>query len=378
MFPAKILFIGEYIGFLGGIERYACQTALELRRNGFEVFYSGTAEAKDARSFSAAFSGVISREESTVDKNYSLVVLHKLCPPEYLETLRRTYGERLVFFAHDHDAYCPRRHYYTPFGRTNCRRNFSFPRCAVCSALSNPKGRTRSAGESAKLLAELRGHRAVVISNFMRENLAKNGFSKSNIFLVPPFVDYVERRKSFFKDGVLRILFLGQLIKGKGVDLLLEAAARLKIPFELTIAGDGSDADNLKKLAAKLELSQKAKFAGWVSDTSALFGNADLLAFPSRWQEPFGLVGLESISRGVPAVGFAVGGVGEWLKDSVSGFTVPERDTLRFAAAMEKFFDGGDSALALRLGESSADFAERNFSRSEFLKSFKILLESQK
>ena len=376
MRPAKILFIGEYIGFFGGIERYAYQTALELRRNGFEVFYSGTTEAKDAPVFSAAFSGVLSREESVVDKNYSLVVLHKLCPFEYLETLRRNYGERLVFFAHDHDVYCPRRHYYTPFGRTNCRRSFSRPRCAVCAALSNPKGRTRSVCESAKLLAELRGHRAVVISNFMRENLANNGFAKPDVFLVPPFAESVERRKSFFKDGVLRILFLGQLIKGKGVDLLLEAAVRLKIPFELTIAGDGSDAGNLKKLAAKLELSEKAKFASWVSDTSALFENADLLAFPSRWQEPFGLVGLESISRGVPAVGFAVGGVGEWLKDSVSGFSVPERDTAQFAAAIEKFFNGGNSSLALRLGESSADFAERNFSRSEFLKSFKNLLES--
>lgn len=373
---AKILFIGEYIGFFGGIEHYAYQTALELRRNGFEVFYSGTTEAKDAPVFSGAFSGVLSREESVVDKNYSLVVLHKLCPFEYLETLRRNYGERLVFFAHDHDVYCPRRHYYTPFGRTNCRRSFSRPRCAVCAALSNPKGRTRSVGESAKLLAELRGHRAVVISNFMRENLANNGFAKPDVFLVPPFAESVERRKSFFKNGVLRILFLGQLIKGKGVDLLLEAAVRLKIPFELTIAGDGSDAGNLKKLAAKLELSEKAKFAGWMSDTSALFENADLLAFPSRWQEPFGLVGLESISRGVPAVGFAVGGVGEWLKDSVSGFSVPERDTAQFAAAIEKFFNGGNSSLALRLGESSADFAERNFSRSEFLKSFKNLLES--
>ncbi len=372
---AKILFIGEYIGFFGGIERYAYQTALELRRNGFEVFYSGTTEAKDAPVFSAAFSGVLSREESVVDKNYSLVVLHKLCPFEYLETLRRNYGERLVFFAHDHDVYCPRRHYYTPFGRTNCRRSFSRPRCAVCAALSNPKGRTRSVGESAKLLAELRGHRAVVISNFMRENLANNGFAKPDVFLVPPFAESVERRKSFFKDGVLRILFLGQLVKGKGVDLLLEAAVRLKIPFELTIAGDGSDAGNLKKLAAKLGLAEKTKFAGWVSDTSALFENADLLAFPSRWQEPFGLVGLESISRGVPAVGFAVGGVGEWLKDSVSGFSVSGRDTAQFAAAIEKFFNGGDSSLALRLGESSADFAERNFSRSEFLKSFKNLLE---
>lgn len=376
MRPAKILFIGKYIGFFGGIERYAYQTALELRRNGFEVFYSGTTEAKDAPVFSAAFSGVLSREESVVDKNYSLVVLHKLCPFEYLETLRRSFGERLVFFAHDHDVYCLRRHYYTPFGRTNCRRSFSHPRCAVCAALSNPKGRTRSVGESAKLLAELRGHRAVVISNFMRENLANNGFAKPDVFLVPPFAESVGRRKSFFKNGVLRILFLGQLIKGKGVDLLLEAAARLKIPFELTIAGDGSDACNLKKLAAKLGLSEKTKFAGWVSDTSALFENADLLAFPSRWQEPFGLVGLEAISRGVPAVGFAVGGVGEWLKDSVSGFSVPERDTAQFAAAVEKFFDGGDSSLALRLGESSADFAERNFSRAEFLKSFKILLES--
>ncbi len=50
---------------------------------------------------------------------------------------------------------------------------------------------------------------------------------------------------------------------------------------------------------------------------------ADLLAVPSVWPEPFGLVGLEAGCVGLPAVAFAVGGISDWLRPGVSGELAP-------------------------------------------------------
>jgi glycosyltransferase involved in cell wall biosynthesis len=50
---------------------------------------------------------------------------------------------------------------------------------------------------------------------------------------------------------------------------------------------------------------------------------ADLLAVPSVWPEPFGLVGIEGGCVGLPAVGFAVGGIPDWLTPGVSGELAP-------------------------------------------------------
>ena len=67
------------------------------------------------------------------------------------------------------------------------------------------------------------------------------------------------------------------------------------------------------------------RFTGWLgpSERSAAFAEVDLLVVPSLWPEPFGLVGPEAASAGVPALAFDVGGIREWLTDSVNGRLVP-------------------------------------------------------
>ena len=49
----------------------------------------------------------------------------------------------------------------------------------------------------------------------------------------------------------------------------------------------------------------------------------DLLAVPSLWPEPFGLVGLEAGCVGLPSVGFAVGGIPDWLIPGETGELAP-------------------------------------------------------
>ena len=71
-----------------------------------------------------------------------------------------------------------------------------------------------------------------------------------------------------------------------------------------------------------------ASFPGWLTGetrASALRA-ATLVAIPSLWPEPFGLVGLEAAAYGVPAVAFDTGGIREWLRDGESGRVVGTRD----------------------------------------------------
>jgi glycosyltransferase involved in cell wall biosynthesis len=124
-----------------------------------------------------------------------------------------------------------------------------------------------------------------------------------------------------------QVLVIGRLTGLKGIDVLIRAiptAARvLKRPLRLTVAGTGECLGALKALAKRCGV--EADFKGWVSteERLALMRSADLLAVPSTWPEPFGVVGIEAGSMGLPAVAFDVGGIGDWLIPGVSGELAP-------------------------------------------------------
>jgi glycosyltransferase involved in cell wall biosynthesis len=128
-------------------------------------------------------------------------------------------------------------------------------------------------------------------------------------------------------ESPLRVLFLGRMTRLKGGDVLIRAAARAStdagVRIALTLAGEGPQRDEWRNLAERLGVD--ATFPGWVSEPErdALFGVADVLAVPSVWPEPFGLVGPEAGACGVPAVAFDVGGISDWLRDGENGWLIP-------------------------------------------------------
>jgi len=82
-----------------------------------------------------------------------------------------------------------------------------------------------------------------------------------------------------------------------------------------------------------------------------LYKAARVVVVPSRWPEPFGMVGLEAMSHGRPVVGFNVGGISDWLEDARTGILVPEQDTTAFAQALEQII--GDQELANLMGRNA-------------------------
>ena len=357
----NILYIGKYNGIVGGIERYMQKSAELLRRNGFTVHYLYTENGgREQETFANAFESIA--EFSPSDNLLStadLVIIHNIISPEFLKTLP---GKKTFFFAHDHNIYCQRHHYYTPLGRRNCHRKYNKFLCRICSLGRN----------EAPPLAEYRKFPALVLSDFMADNLRKNGFEK--VVKLPAFIRTVKKERSFMPDGVLRILFLGQLIRGKGADLMLKTLAKLDIPFTCIIAGDGNDRKMLEKMVDKFKLRNKVHFVGFVSDPENLWENCDVFFFPIRWQEPFGLVGLEAMAHGVPAVAWDRGGVQEWLVDNQNGFAVQEGAAAE--SALKRMFDHPEHFN--RMSRNGIKMAEEKFSEEMFIKKFNELCEVRK
>jgi len=377
----KILFLGVKAGFEGGIERYMYAVSCLLRGNGYEVTGAFSGPGRNAETFGAGFDSIIDREDALASASeFDLAALHKPCSPDELERLREAFGSRLVFWAHDHDIYCPRRYYYTPFGRRNCHRSCSRLHCTGCAFLAAP-GKWQGGGFLGQLrfllrdvprrLAELRGIDTVVISDFMRSNLLNNGFVPEKVHLIPPFIRVVPEVFRRPAEGEFRLLFLGQLLRGKGCDLFLEMLRLLGGPFRATIAGDGNDRAMLEAKCREYGLGDRVRFLGWHSDPESLFAEHDAAVFPFRWQEPFGLCGLEAAAHGLPVVAFDLGGVREWLVDGKTGFAVPPFDVAALAAAVGKLRE--EPALRREMGENGRRLAVERFSPERFLSAFETL-----
>lgn len=367
---AEVLFVGEYTGFVGGIERYMAQSSRILSRHGHRVSLLAGKPARGEAEFRRAFAAVLETEELFCTRPpFDLVVVHKLHSPQLLARLRRHY--RLAIFVHDHEYYCPGGAYYRPLGRRNCDRAYGFFGCELCNA-----ARRLRRGSFLDAFAFRRRWRAIrqseafiVISGFMRELLIRQGIAPEKIALVPPVIEPAAPAAPSLSSPPL-LLSVGQLIRGKGVDQLLRALPLVKGDWQLEILGDGKDAPLLRRLAAPF--GDRVRFHGWCDDPAQWYQRARLMVLPWRWQEPFGLVGPEALAHGVPLVGFAVGGVGEYLLPGETGLAVPPGDLPALAGAIDSLLR--DPEEARRLGEAGRQLVARKFSETAFMAGWNTLL----
>jgi glycosyltransferase involved in cell wall biosynthesis len=211
------------------------------------------------------------------------------------------------------------------FGAT-CLLHF-YPR--RCGGL-NPRTMWRQFRTQRQRFQLLVRYRAVVtLSEHIRREYLRHGVPEDRVVRIRPCIQ--QRASPREEEAVAtpptswRVLFCGRMDRLKGAHVLLRAAAelprRLGRSVHLTFAGDGPERAALEDLARAHSPGLHVAFLGWVGQErlSELLRETHLLAVPSLWPEPFGLVGLEAALYGVPAVAFAVGGIPEWLHDGVNG-----------------------------------------------------------
>jgi glycosyltransferase involved in cell wall biosynthesis len=157
------------------------------------------------------------------------------------------------------------------------------------------------------------------------------------------------------------------VIRGKGVDVLLESLARVRTPFECLIFGDGNHRGYCEELSRKLGLADRVRFKGYVppSELENFYREASLAVVSSVWPEPFGAVGLEAMRHGLPVVAFAAGGINEWLFNGENGFLVPWMDRSQFAARIEQLL--GNKILGQQLGERGRQLLRDKFNFDQYI-----------
>ena len=138
------------------------------------------------------------------------------------------------------------------------------------------------------------------------------------------------------------IVFVGRLVSDKGVDLLLRALELLRrdgLTPDLTIIGSGPEENNLRKLASELGVDRQVSFGGQKSGTqlAETLNQHRVLAVPSRWAEPFGVVALEGIACGCVVVGSQDGG----LKEAIGscGLVFENGDVRALAAQLKRLIN---------------------------------------
>lgn len=163
----------------------------------------------------------------------------------------------------------------------------------------------------------------VSISKAIAEHL-----SVPSLIIPDPFDDTVFREMPSVSQNK-ELVFLGRLVSDKGLDLLLEALAKLKarsLTPSLTVIGTGPEEKPLKELATRLGINTQVHFVGEKTgkQLAKALNQHKILVVPSRWREPFGLAALEGIACGCVAIGSNQGG----LKEAIGkcGLTFPNND----------------------------------------------------
>jgi glycosyltransferase involved in cell wall biosynthesis len=154
------------------------------------------------------------------------------------------------------------------------------------------------------------------------------------------------------------IAYVGRLRRYKGVELILQAVARMaNRTVEVEIAGTGDDRPRLEALAASLDLGGRARFLGFVSEAekSALLRRAWIVSLTSP-KEGWGITNLEAAACGTPVVASDSPGLRESVLDGRTGFLVPHGDIAALATAYDRII--ADPALVTRLGTAGRAFAE--------------------
>lgn len=131
--------------------------------------------------------------------------------------------------------------------------------------------------------------------------------------------------------GTKTLLCIGRLVHEKGFDQMVAALPKVieaHPEARLLIAGLGPEQEALQAQIAAAGLGEHVSLIGWVQpeDVHAKMQDADVVVFPSRWEEPFGLVAIEAAIAGRPCVAFKVGGITDNIEPGVTGELVPPGD----------------------------------------------------
>jgi glycosyltransferase involved in cell wall biosynthesis len=297
---------GAYTWLLGVIEALAEDHEVRLVVGEDEGVVTATFPLDVRPGLEAREAAPVQLDDLVLDFSPDVVHVHNLVNPVALEWAASLPNALLT--VQDHRFFCPTRGKWTLGGEV-CRRPMMREVCSSC--FDDPVYFREVHALTERRLLAARRLPLTVLSRYMREELVAAGAPPRSVHVVPPFVHRLD--PGSVPSGPPCVLFVGRLVEAKGVRDAVAAWRRSGVGLPLVLAGTGPLRGELTAQATQGE-GPGLEVLGWVDRDrlSGLYRRARALLLPSRWQEPFGLVGLEALSLGVPVVAWESGGVSEW------------------------------------------------------------------
>src|SRR3989338_1600119 len=186
-------------------------------------------------------------------------------------------------------------------------------------------------------------------------------------------VSWIDRKYQFKFPNM--VLFTGRLTVHKGVEYLIKAARQIKA--EIVILGDGPERKYLESLIQKYKLTN-VHLLGYFSqkqgELNDFYLRADVYVAPSVWNEPLGLVILESMVHKTPVIVTRKGGVTTIVKDGVNGFLVRPKSPNEIAKKVNLLIE--NEKLRYKMGENAYRTVVERFNWDKIARKFYRLYEN--
>lgn len=186
----------------------------------------------------------------------------------------------------------------------------------------------------------------------------------------------IKKQVFLANENTLIIISIAELHERKGLKYLIEAipiVAKKYPETKLVIIGEGKDRKNLENLIKKLKIENHVLLAGKQKEIPKLLKSSDIFVLPSL-REAFGLVILEAMITGIPAIGSKVGGIPEIVKNGENGLLVEPKNSEKLTYILteliaqqkkrQKFASAGPKTVLKKFtAKKMAEGYEREYSK---------------
>jgi len=397
----RVLLVNKFWKPFGGVEEHCRNLSELLSREGHEVVPFGMADPENeptlpeelsvtavsfhggglrerARAAARACLGLETRRKiADLLANEHFDVAHVVHAYHQLGMtfmpLLRKHGVPTILDLHDYKVGCPRYLLFDDHADAPCtvcldhKRAWAWaPTARRCWNGSGVSGAllTAEALSARVTRAYTAADRVVVRNDLQRKAAIHVGVPADRVQVIPNWVADSDDRGGHAAGD--HILFVGRLVREKGVHTLIQASRGVSAPIR--VLGDGPMRADLEALAAKEDVD--VSFLGWRDHDEALaeLRTARALVVPSIWPEVFPLVICEAFSAGVPVIGSDIGGNSDMLA-SDRGFVFPAGDVDRLTALLREVVE--DPASAAERAANAREYSRQYLSYDHWRKLYR-------
>jgi glycosyltransferase involved in cell wall biosynthesis len=355
--PRSLLLVTQLWGRDGGVAAHVRASAALLARHGVDVHVlvaevqpdRGAPEVANVQPAEETPGVTVHRRPELLNARASIrarlgaslaaaptvIHLHQRADAKLLDALRA--HAPVVVSAHGYAACTSGVYFFAPGQECTrahgpgCVFNLTVRGCAHTHHLKPFPAKYREATRGVQTLA--RADLVLSYSSAVDRHLAANGLTRRAVI---PLFATMDAKVGSGHATRRRVVFAGRVAGPKGPGVLLHAAREVEAEF--VICGEGRRLQAMRRLARQLGVERRVDFKGWLAPDALAqeLADASVVAMPSRWPEPFGLVGIEALAAGRPVVASATGGILDWLQDGVNGLSVRPGDARDLARALDE------------------------------------------